>query len=106
MTDTPRVDASEKTHVFSDIGYPDVLTKYVDADFARQLERELAEAKRNVYLSDHTAKVESLTPITHRPCGACNASVGPSEWEWLVTDSQTPLPASETPDSAAGTAHP
>ena len=53
-----------------------------------------------------TAKVESLTPITHRPCGACNASVGPSEWEWLVTDSQTPLPASETPDSAAGTAHP
>ena len=40
MSDTPRTDANGLTHLVS---VPEL--EWVDADFARQLERELAEAK-------------------------------------------------------------
>lgn len=51
MSDTPRTDAKIRDHVsiYENLG----LTDFVDADFARQLERELAEARAEIERIDH-----------------------------------------------------
>jgi hypothetical protein len=46
-TPTPRTDAEEKLFFSSISGLPDPSRNYVSINFARQLERELAEAKQH-----------------------------------------------------------
>lgn len=51
MSDTPRTDAQEKLFFSSISGLEDPSRNYVPVDFARELERELLEAKEQARLA-------------------------------------------------------
>ena len=85
MSDTPRTDA-EESHGFDEHGGDQVL---VSADFARQLERELNEAKRDAnncrqIISTYCDEVDALTKDrNHWKQRAEKAEADSKRLDWL-----------------------